>query len=249
MQMNKKKTQDQSYMGQRKQILSKYSNFDVREAYKTLRANIRFSLPGKDGGKFCITSSVSGEGKSITILNLAISFAEAGKKVLLLDGDMRRPALARLLIEKAAPGLSNVLAGLNTPAESIRREVYPNLDILFSGDIPPNPSELLGSKEMEQLIEKLSREYDYILMDTPPINIVSDACIIGNMLDGVLYLVRQNRAEKKMVADGINQLQLSGTKLLGFIFNGVETKKRRYNAYATEYYKRAENTPLEPHED
>ena len=248
MQVNKK-PQDQGYMNQRKQILSKNSHFDVREAYKTLRANIRFSLPGKDGGKFCITSSISGEGKSITIVNLAISFAQAGKKVLLIDGDMRRPALARLMIEKASPGLSNVLAGLNTAEESIRREVYPNLDILFSGDVPPNPSELLDSKEMEKLIEKLSHAYDYILMDTPPVTIVSDACIIGNMLDGVLYLVRQNRAEKKMVADGINQLQLSGTKLLGFIFNGVETKKRRYNAYATEYYKRSETAPLDPKED
>ena len=248
MQVNKK-PQDQGYMNQRKQILSKNSHFDVREAYKTLRANIRFSLPGKDGGKFCITSSISGEGKSITIVNLAISFAQAGRKVLLIDGDMRRPALARLMIEKASPGLSNVLAGLNTAEESIRREVYPNLDILFSGDVPPNPSELLGSKEMERLIEKLTREYDYILMDTPPVTIVSDACIVGNMLDGVLYLVRQNRADKKMVADGINQLQLSGTKLLGFIFNGVEIKKRKYNAYAAEYYKRSEAAPLDPKED
>ncbi len=248
MQKNKK-LQEQSAMNPRRQILSRSSHFAVLEAYKTLRTNIRFTLPGRDGGKFCITSSISGEGKSITILNLAISFAEAGRKVLLIDADMRRPALARLLIEKASPGLSNVLAGMSTVEQAVRRQIYPNLDILFSGDISPNPSELLGSKEMEKLVEKMSREYDYILIDTPPVTIVSDACIIANLLDGVLYLVRQNRAEKKMVADGISQLQLSGAKLLGFIFNGVEAKKHRYDTYSAEYYRRPETNAQEKEEN
>lgn len=223
-----------SFMTSRRHILNPNSSFAVREAYKTLRTNTRFFLSNTGCKKFCMTSSNMGEGKSITMLNLAISFAEAGQKVLLIDADMRRPALARLLIEKAAPGLSNVLAGLATVEESIRKEVYPNLDILFSGDIPPNPSELLGNETMHKLIEDMSKLYDYILVDTPPVNAVSDTCIVANMLDGVLYLVRQNRSEKEAVKNGVNQLELVGAKLLGFVLNGVDMDSRK-DYYMSEY--------------
>lgn len=237
---NQELDQSQGYMAQRRQILNENSSFYVREAYKTLRTNILFALPDEECKKFCITSSMAGEGKSITILNLAISFGETGKKVLLIDADMRRPALARLLIEKATPGLSNLLVGLCTEQEAIRRDVYPNLDVLFSGDIPPNPSELLSSDSMAQFIEKMSAKYDYILVDTPPVDVVSDTCVVANFLDGVLYLARQNRAEKAAVARGINQLQLAGVKILGFVFNGVETYRKKYSEYAKDAYMRLE---------
>lgn len=218
---------------QRRHILNKNSSFHVKEAYKTLRTNIRFFLNDKKCKKICITSGAMGEGKSITVLNLAISFAEDGKKVLLIDGDMRRPALARLLVEKAAPGLSNVLAGLADVNQAIREDIYPNLDLLFSGDIPPNPSELLGSEGMNKMLEALSEKYDYILVDTPPINMVADTCVIANLLDGVLYLVRQNKTEKDSVRRGVCQLQLTGAKLLGFVMNGIDLdeKKRYYAEY------------------
>ena len=192
--------QNQSYIMQRRHILGKNSSFYVQEAYKTLRTNIRFFLSGDGCKKFCITSGLASEGKSITILNLAISFAETGSKVLLIDGDMRRPSLARLLIENASPGLSNVLAGLCKPEEAIRKDVYPNLDVLFSGEIPPNPSELLGNHRMSRMLEHMSEIYDFILVDTPPVGVVSDVCVVGNMLDGVLFLVRQNSTEKDSVA-------------------------------------------------
>lgn len=222
-----------SFMAQRRHILNQNSSFAVREAYKTLRTNTRFFLNGEGCKKICITSSNLGEGKSITMLNLAISFAEVRKKVLLIDADMRRPALARLLIEKASPGLSNVLAGLATAEEAVHKEVYPNLDIIFSGDVPPNPSELLSDPRMHTLIEDMSQVYDYILVDTPPVNAVSDACIVANMLDGVLYLVRQNKTDKELVKRGVDQLNLVGAKLLGFVLNGVEleTKKGYYVEY------------------
>lgn len=223
-----------NFMTFRRHILGPNSSFAVREAYKTLRTNTRFFLSNTGCKKFCITSSMLGEGKSITILNLAISFAEAGQKVLLIDADMRRPAVARLLIEKASPGLSNVLAGLTSVEESIRKDIYPNLDILFSGDIPPNPSELLGSDRMPQLIEEMSKLYDYILVDTPPVNVVSDTCIVANILDGVLYLVRQNKAEKEAVKAGVNQLELVGAKILGFVLNGVDMDTNKHY-YLAEY--------------
>lgn len=208
-------------MNTRRQILSKNSSFAVQEAYKSLRTNVRFFLRGEGCKRICITSSAAAEGKSITLLNLAISIAEGGQRVLLIDADLRRPALARLMVEKAAPGLTNILAGLVDARDAIRKDMYPNLDILFSGDVPPNPSELLGSEKMEELIETMSREYDYILVDTPPVNVVSDACVVANLLDGVLILVRQGRSRKDAVKRAVANLQMTGAKLLGFVLNGV----------------------------
>jgi capsular exopolysaccharide synthesis family protein len=204
-----------------KQILGKSSSFAVQEAYKTLRTNVRFSLRNGQCKKFCITSGAPGEGKSITVLNLAISLAETGDKVLLIDADMRRPAQASLLDKQASPGLSDVLAGIAVCEEAIHKEEYPNLDVMLSGEVPPNPSELLGSERMGQMIEEMAEHYDYILIDTPPVNVVSDACIIANLLDGVLLLVRKDRARKDDIKRALSSLRLTGAKVLGYIFNGV----------------------------
>ncbi len=219
------------FMNSRRQILNKNSGFAAQEAYKTLRTNVRFFLRDERCKKFCITSGAPGEGKSITLLNLAISVAEAGNRVLLIDADMRRPAVARLLVEKATPGLSNVLAGLSSCDEAIRKDMYPNLDILFSGDVPPNPSELLSSDRMQQLIEEMSERYDYILVDTPPINVVTDASIVANLLDGVLLLVRNNRSKKEDVKRAVDSLRLTGAKVLGFILNGVTLDANKSYGY------------------
>ena len=229
MRKNKKLDPSQNYVNQRRNILTNQSSFHVQEAYKALRTNVRFSLSGDGCKKLCITSCTSGEGKSITILNLAISFAQTGQKVLLIDGDMRRPSLAKLLIEKPAPGLSNYLAGLNSVNEVIRPNIYSNLDVIFSGEIPPNPSELLGSDNMQKLLETMTKRYDYILVDLPPVGVVADACVIANSLDGVLFLVRQNSAERDAVANGIKQLELSGAKLLGFVLNGAQKDTKNYD--------------------
>ena len=216
---------------QRKMILNESSPFVLQEAYKTLRTNLLFSLRGNGCKRFCITSSMPGEGKSITILNLAISIAQTGKRVLLIDADLRRPALARLLAENPTPGLSNVLAGQLSAAEATRKQSYNNLDVMFSGDIPPNPSELLSSEQMMALVEDLSRKYDFILVDAPPVNMVSDCCIVANMLDGIVLLARHGKARKDGVKQAVNQLQLTNTKLLGCVFNGVAATTRKYYQY------------------
>ena len=217
----------QSYVNQRRNILTNNSSFHVQEAYKALRTNVRFSLSGKGCKKLCITSCSAGEGKSITILNLAISFAQTGQKVLLIDADMRRPSLAKLLIEKPAPGLSNYLAGLNSIDEVVRRNVHENLDVILSGEIPPNPSELLGTENMEQLLNDMCKLYDYILVDLPPVGVVADASVIAHSLDGVLFLVRQNATERDAVAASVKQLELSGAKLLGFVLNGNQNEDKK----------------------
>lgn len=242
-----KQTEIQNLKEQRENLLSNNSSFYVREAYKTLRANVRFSAPGSECKRLCITSSIAGEGKSITALNLALSFAEAGQKVLLIDADLRRPTMARLMIENGAPGLSNILAGLCSEEEAIRQQLHPNLDLLFSGEIPPNPSELLGSARMEQLMSHLSERYDYILVDTPPITIVSDACIVASGMDGVLFVVRQDHSNRDAVGRGVNQLKIAGAKLLGFVLNGAKEQPGGYYHYRSEkYYESYGYNPKKP---
>ena len=135
------------------------------------------------------------------------------------------------MVEKATPGLSNILAGLVDVKEAVRKEMYPNLDIIFSGDVPPNPSELLGSERMGQLIDDMAKEYDYILVDTPPVNVVSDACIVANLLDGVLMLVRQGRSRKDAVKRAVANLRLTGAKPLGFVLNGVVLEDKKSYGY------------------
>lgn len=223
-----KSEQTRSFVNQRRLVLNQRSPFALQEAYKTLRTNIRFFLRGNGCKKICITSSNSGEGKSITLLNLAISFAETGKKVLLVDADLRRPAVARLLGEKATPGLSNILAELCNEDEAVRRELYPNLDVIFSGDVPPNPSELLSSERMQTFVENMSVRYDYILVDTPPVNVVSDSCVVANLMDGVLLLARQGRTRKDSVKKAVAHLQLTGANILGYVLNGVDTGNSVY---------------------
>lgn len=231
------KETSQSYVNQRRMILGSHTSFHIQEAYRTLQTNLRFSLPGGGCRVICLTSGQISEGKSTTVLNLAICLAESGKKVLLIDADMRRPSLGRLLIEKTSPGFSNLLAGLCTVEQAIRREIRSRLDVIFSGEIPPNPLELLTSAKMPELIEKLKESYDYILLDTPPVGVVSDACEVANHADGVLFLVHENQTEKDMVVRGIKQLELANAKLLGFVLNGAQTdggkrykRNYRYNS-------------------
>jgi len=226
---NARQDYEQSFVTQRRRILGKNSSFYVQEAYKTLRTNINFTLSSDGCKTFCVTSGVAAEGKSITVLNLAISFAQTGKKVLVIDADMRRPSLAKLLIEKASPGLSNVLAGQSSAEEAIRKDIYPNMDIIFSGEIPPNPSELLGNPRMQRILTALKERYDYILVDTPPVGIVSDVCVIAGLLDGVLFLVRQNQTEKEVISRSIKQLEIAGAKLMGFVLNGSQKEGRNYS--------------------
>lgn len=232
---NKPVENDQHYSAQRRLILNPNTSFHIQEAYNTLRINIRFVLPGTGCKCVCLTSGNASEGKSTTILNLAISFAETGNKVLLIDGDMRRPSLARLLIEKASPGLSDVLAGLSSIEDGIRHDVRQNLDVLFSGEIPPNPLELLGSDRMKELIATLSEKYNYILIDTPPIGVVADACEVANVTQGVLFLVHQNETDRDAIQRGLKQLEMSNAKLLGFIINGVVQDNRKGYRYKYRY--------------
>lgn len=224
---------------ERKYILSRNSDFFIREAYKALRTNVVFSLAEEDACKIVIvTSAVQSEGKSITAVNLAISFAEMNNKVLIVDCDLRRPKLGRLMQMNARLGLSNVLLKPALLDKAIQPSKVDNLDVLPTGDVPPNPSELLGSSKMHKLLEVLRERYDYIILDTSPVNMVTDACVLVPESSGVLFVVRANRTERDAVIHAVEQLEYSKAKIMGFVLNGAGKDYGRYGKYRYGKYKK-----------
>ena len=239
---NTKKKQEQIKRQQleeaRKNLLTPESDFFVREAYKTLRTNVSFALTGESKSKVVvITSSLQSEGKSMTAVNLAISYAMTDCKVLLIDCDMRRPKLARLLHLGNKIGMSNLLMDPSLLDQAILHTETEGLDVILSGNIPPNPSELLGSSRMQTLLEAMKQRYDYIFIDSPPINMVTDAVVLAPSSDGVLFLVRANQSERGAVRRALDQLEYAKAKVLGFVLNGLE-RERSYYGYGKRRYKR-----------
>ena len=217
-------------------------SFAAAEAYKLLRTNLMFALP--DGEEDCsvvgITSSVRGEGKSTTTLNLAYSLAEAGQYVLVLECDMRLPTLAKRLGMDGQKGVSNLLAGLCNGSEVIKRtELHQNLYVLPAGEIPPNPSELLGSERMKVVIDTLKKDFDYILLDLPPVNAVSDPLVASKLTDGIVLVVRQNYSSKRAIAEAVRQLNFVDAKILGFVMTDSNAaapgRKKYYKKYGYGY--------------
>lgn len=208
-------------------------SFAATEAYKLLRTNIMFTLPDEQKCRIVgITSSVRAEGKSTTAVNLSYTLAETGKKVLLIDADLRLPSVAKKMKLPSTPGLTNVLAGSVNVDQAV--QTFGDVDnwmILTSGDIPPNPSELLGSHQMEDLIKKLSEEYDYIVVDLPPVNIVSDALVLSYLLDGMIVVVREDYSKRRELNTCMNQLNLSNVNILGFVMNVSRREGSGYGKY------------------
>lgn len=223
------KRENTSIQDERKALLTARSDFFIREAYKTLRTNVSFSLTGDEGCKvIVVTSSMQGEGKSITAANLAISYAMTDCKVLLIDCDLRRPKLARLLQLNARVGLSNLIVQPSLIEQAIISTGTRGLDVILSGDIPPTPSELLGSPRMKHLLKTFRTSYDYIILDSPPVNMVTDAVVLAPESDGVLFLVRANHSERGAVLHAVEQLEYAKAKILGFVLNDVTMEKTHY---------------------
>ena len=217
-------------------------SFAVTEAYKLLRANIMFSFSDEGVGHVIgITSSLQSEGKSSTACNTAYALAESGAKVLLLEADLRRPSIATKLGLARTPGLTNLLVARGDYKELLQHtSAAPGMDVLTSGDVPPNPSELLGSNRMEKLMKQLTADYDYVIVDLPPVNLVSDPIVISKLLDGVIIIVRNGVSEQRMLAETLRQLKLINVRIMGFVFrdNSESSKKyrRRYGARYKKYY-------------
>lgn len=211
-------------------IFTNKLSFAAAEAYKLLRTNIMFSFSGEETCRIIgISSSVRGEGKSTTACNLAYVLSQAGKKTLLVDGDLRLPSVFSKLSIKQSPGLSNLLVSKkNAKSVIISCSATPELDVLASGDCPPNPSELLGSNRMKELFDSLRSEYEYIIVDLPPIADVTDALVISKYLDGMIMVVRNGVVDKSELADALRQLKLVGVRVLGFAFRDAADSKRGY---------------------
>ena len=220
-----------------KKHFGKDLTFAASEAYKLLRTNLMFFSPEGSGRVIGITSSTVSEGKSTTSINLAYALAESGKKVVLIECDMRRPTIARRLQFDGSPGLSNLIIGRASPSEVLRTStIHENLSVIPAGDIPPNPSELLGSERMRLAIESLASDYEFVLIDLPPVTAVSDALVAANMIDGILVVVRQGVCTRHALHDTIRQLQVVKDKILGFVYTCAGDENKGY--YRKKYYKR-----------
>ena len=199
-------------------ILSDVTPFAIREAYKTARTNLVFSLASAERKIVVVTSCAPSEGKSTNCLNLAISMAETGASVLLIDSDMRKPMQHTLLELDNKSGLSSVLAGIsNDISDVISKNVYTNLDVLTSGPIPPNPAELISCERMNQMLELVSKHYDYIFVDTPPVNVVTDALLYNGKTAGLLFIIKENFTTHAEISESLRRTALSDGKVLGFL--------------------------------
>lgn len=239
---NKKKNTTEKWNA--RTMFGPHMSFSATEAYKLLRANIMFSFSDEGVGHVIgVTSSIQSEGKSSTACNTAYALAESGAKVLLVDADLRRPSVASKLSLARTPGLTNLLVARADYRELLQRNsLAPGMDVLTSGDIPPNPSELLGSNRMENLIRELTKSYDYVVVDLPPVNVVSDAIAMSKLLDGVIMVVRGGVSEQRMLDEALRQLKLVNVRILGFVFrdsavtSGKYTRKYSYRYKYKKYY-------------
>ncbi|MFI3206771.1 MAG: CpsD/CapB family tyrosine-protein kinase [Clostridia bacterium] len=223
-------------------------DFASSEAYKQLRTSVMFTLEHNNKCKiFGVTSSVAGEGKSVTSINLAMSFAQMGTKVLLIECDLRKPVFADYFDLNVRHGLVHAIIGLSKPEDVIyRHENYSRLEIVPAGVIPPNPSELLASSHMKKLIDIYAEDYQIIMLDLPPVTVVTDALVVSKFTQGMLLVVRDNYVEKTELAESIRQLNIAGAKILGFTYNFNNSLRgdyyykkgyKKYGDYKKSYYK------------
>lgn len=226
----------------------KTGGFQVVEAYKTIRANLLYTLGAAKNKAVIITSAEPDAGKSVTAANLSISLAQTASRVLLIDGDMRKPSQHKLFRLQNQDGLSKILSGQSSIDMAIHRQVAFGLDIITAGTIPPNPSELLGSAKMNSLIDELVDKYDYIFIDAPPVNVVSDVLTVMDLVAGAIIIVRQKYSLYSEVQRAVESILNIGGNVLGAIITDVKESYSpygglgkygyyRYKSYSYEYKK------------
>lgn len=208
----------------------------IAEQYRTIRTNIQFaSAAGQQIKTIVVTSSGPGEGKSTTSANIAVVFAKSGQRVLLVDADLRKPVVYKTFQLNNASGLSTALSSSGSVADVIQRTPVENLSILPSGPKPPNPSELLGSTRMNQVIEEARHLYDVIIFDMPPVVIVTDAQIMASKADGTLLVVRENVTRKDALTKAKDLLEMVQARVLGVVYNGTkDVKDQSYYYYSND---------------
>ncbi len=217
-------------------ITDKTVPFNIMESYKVLRTNLIFSLSTSDKKIVAVSSALPGDGKSTIAANLAIAFSQLNEnKVLLIDADMRKPVQHKLFNVKNNAGIAEYLGKIKQKGECVQKSDVPNLDIIPSGSFPPNPSELLASEQMEKLLSEVSAEYDYVIIDMPPVNIVSDPLTIGRSISGMVVVTHYGKTTYDDVDEMMRKVQTSDTKLLGLVLNEIKSKHNGKYGYSRKY--------------
>ena len=217
-------------------LANQASPFMYREAYRNLRTNLEFLCFEGQKQIIAVTSSISGEGKSCISVNLAYMLAQSGKKVILIDGDLRKPYIHKYLKILNDKGLSSVLYGLGSLDENINTHEEMGFDTLLAGSRVPNPAELLGSGRMKILLETLRSQYDYIVIDTSPVGVVTDAAVLSSIVDGVVYIVKQNYASRQQIKDAYKNLTNVNANVMGVILNHYNFENDNKFAKYEQYY-------------
>ena len=231
MPLKKKDKSNKTKMG-RKLIANANPKSIISEQFRTIRTNINFSMPDEEIKTILVTSSIPGEGKSTNAANLGVVFAQEGKKVLIIDGDMRKPTIHHTFEVYNIAGLSNILARQTDFHDTIQDTKIENLQVISSGPIPPNPSELLSSKKLNEFMIEIKKEYEIVIFDAPPLLSVTDAQIIANKCDGTLLIVNTGTVEKGEVLEAKAKLVAVHAKILGVVLNNYKlSKNKNYNYY------------------
>ena len=219
----------------RNNLLTENSPFAMREAYSAIRTKLLFTGKGEKCPVFAVTSATMHNGKTTNAVNLAVSIASTAKKVLLIDGDMRKPTVHRYFGIENKNGLSEILAGLTNEVK-IRKTSVENMHVLTSGHIPPNPAELFSSRQMDNLLDYVRNYFDYVIIDTPPINVVTDATVLAERITGYIFIVQSGTNHFAEVNYALENLQQMNGNVVGFILNDMVGKSRgHYGNYG--YYR------------
>lgn len=229
----------------KQRMLSASSPFAIREAYNAIRAKLLFTGRGEKCPVFAVTSAMMHDGKTTNAVNLAIAIANASKRVLLIDGDMRKPTVHRYFGLNNKNGLSEILAGLTNEVK-IRKTDVENLHVLPSGQIPPNPAELFGSKQMDNLLDYVREYFDYVIIDTPPVNVVTDSAILAEKITGYVFVVQSGKNHFYDLSYALETLQQMNGNVVGLILNDITGKSaahygggyRSSRYYSRDYYRR-----------
>ncbi len=219
--------------GSGKFILSDETPSAVREAYRAAITKLVVSLSASEMKTVVVTSCSPSEGKSTSCLNMALSMAQTGADVLLIDADMRKPVMHRLLCLDNKVGLSSVLgSGETDVTKAIDTDVRDHLDVLSSGPIPPNPAELISGDRTDRLLKLASKRYDYVFIDTPPVNAVTDAFLFNSRTAGMIFVVKEGSTTHEDIRGALSKAELTGGNVLGFIktnFSGKGCKRRSWS--------------------
>ena len=234
---NRKNKKRSSQRSSERPRLTPNSNFAIKEAYNAIRTKLMFVGKGEKCPVFAVTSSLAGDGKTTNAVSLAVSIAMAEQKVLLIDADMRKPSVHRHFGTEAKNGLSEVLADL-TNEINLRPTDCPNLSILTAGQIPPNPAELLGSKQMDSLLEYVKQYFDYVIIDMPPVNIVTDAIIVSDKITGYIFIAQSGKNHVRDLKDAIQKVEEMNGTVVGLVLNDPYNRADAHYSYSYRKYYR-----------